>query len=56
MRASGSANRRERRSGVFQENISDVACGDQKDVLSREFHRGTKSPDVILEYHETASA
>jgi hypothetical protein len=39
-----------------QEDVSDMACGDQEDALSREFHRDTKSPNITLEYHESASA
>ncbi len=39
-----------------QENVPDVACGDQENALSREFHRKTMNPDFIPDYHESASA
>jgi hypothetical protein len=38
-----------------KEDVSDMACGDQENALSREFHRETKNTDFILEYHEFAS-
>jgi len=38
-----------------QENVPDMACGNEEDVLSREFHRETKVANFILEYHESAS-
>jgi hypothetical protein len=39
-----------------QENVPDVACGDNKNALSREFHRETMIPDFIPDYHESSSA
>jgi hypothetical protein len=46
--------RAEKRCG--QENVPDVACGDQENALSREFHREALIRGFAPEYHESTSA